>query len=132
MGGGGGGDDSEDNHTVAKLIVQEIHSLPESLRIFGTKVIGAVRTKDQEFKEKLEGMRDIALKNPGEMPLRVCLIYPDNRKVLLETDDKLMIDPSLGFINQLSGLLGKKFYKVSVKKEIYRDSHPPRWNGNGG
>ncbi|MDA3924939.1 MAG: DNA polymerase III subunit alpha [Kiritimatiellae bacterium] len=127
---GGGGDDGDDN-TVAKLIVQEIHPLPESLRIFGTKVIGAIRTKDEAFKEKLISLRDLALKNPGQLPLRICLVYPDNRKVLLETDDKLMIDPSLEFINELSGLLGNKLYKAVVKKDIYRDFHKPRWNGNG-
>jgi len=127
--GGGGGDGADDN-TVAKLIVQEIHPLPESLRLFGTKVIGAVRTADEKFKEKLVGLRELALKNPGQIPLRICLIYPDNRKVLLETDENLAIEPSLEFINQLSELLGNKFYKAVVKKDIYREFHAPRWNGN--
>jgi len=127
---GGGGGDGDDN-TVAKLIVQEIHPLPEALRIFGTKVIGAIRTQDEAFKEKLISLRDLALENPGQLPLRICLVYPDNKKVLLETDDKLMIDPSLEFINELSGLLGSKLYKAVVKKDIYRDFHKPRWNGNG-
>ncbi|MFA7172849.1 MAG: DNA polymerase III subunit alpha [Kiritimatiellia bacterium] len=130
IGGGGNQSPEEQNNQVAKLIVQEIHPLSEALRYFGTKVIGAVHTEDERFQEKLVSLRELALKHPGNLPLRICLIYPD-KKVILETAEKLAIDPSLEFVNELSTLLGKKFFKVMVKKDIYKEYHAPRWNGNG-
>ena len=65
------------------------------------------------------------------MPLRICLVYPEGRKVVVEGDEKLMIDPSIEFINDLSALLGAKLFKAVCKRDVYREYHRPRWNGGG-
>ncbi|MFO7937240.1 MAG: DNA polymerase III subunit alpha [Kiritimatiellia bacterium] len=133
MGNGNGyaEETNEDTPSIPKIVAQEIYPLHDALRVFGTRIIGAIRTNDAKFKHKLVGLRDLALKYPGRMPLRVCLVYPDGRKVLLDADETLRIDPSIDFINALSDMLGPKLFKAACKKEVYKEYHRPRWNGGG-
>ncbi len=134
MGGGGGGEAAEgeeQTEQIPKLIAQEVYPLYEALRLFGSTVIGAVRTNDESFKHKLIGLRDLALKYPGKLPLRTCLIYPGGRKVLLGGDENLAVDPSTDMIRELSELLGPKLFKVRCRREAYIEYHRPRWNGGG-
>ncbi len=127
---GGGGDEEEDTESIPKIIAQEVYPLQEALRLFGSKMIGAVRTEDPKFKQRLVGVRDLALKFPGKLPLRICLVYPDGRKVILDADDQMLIDPSIDFINELAELLGPKLFKAVCKRDVYKEYHRPRWNGN--
>ncbi len=128
-GGGEGGEDEEQREALPKLIAQEIYPLHDALRLFGKNVIGAVRTQDPQFKQKLMGLRDLAMRYPGEMPLQTCLVYPDGRKVLVEGGENLVINPSLEFLHELSALLGPKLFKAVCKRDVYRENHRPRWDG---
>ena len=109
-----------------KIIAREVYPLMDAPRHFGEKVVTAIKTEDGLALKRIDGLRQLVDKHPGTVPLLICLMYPDKKKVLIQPNRTLMIDPSPDFIAEIEALLGRNSMKFIAKKEIYKEPRPER------
>jgi DNA polymerase-3 subunit alpha len=109
-----------------KIIAREVYPLMDAPRHFGEKVVAAVKIDDGLSLKRIDGLRQLVNTYPGTVPLLVCLIYPDKKRVLIQPNRSLTIDPSPEFIADAEALLGRNSMKFLAKKEIYKEPRPER------
>ncbi len=112
-----------------KIIAEEVYPLFDAPRQFGEKVVAAIKVADGQAMKRVDGLRKLVDKYPGTLPLLICLIYPDKRKVLIQSDRSHTIDPSAEFLAEAEALLGRNSVKVAARKDIYKEARPAnRWS----
>ena len=109
-----------------KIIAREVYPLMDAPRHFGEKVVAAIKVEDGLALKRIDGLRQLVDKHPGTVPLLVCLMYPDKKKVLIQPNRTLTIDPSPEFITDAEALLGRNSMKFMAKKDIYNEPRPER------
>jgi len=109
-----------------KIIAREVYALTDAPRHFGEKVVTAIKTEDGQALKRIDGLRQLVDKYPGTVPLLICLMYPGKKKVLIQPNRSLTIDPSGDFIAEAEALLGRNSMKFVAKKEIYKEPRPER------
>jgi DNA polymerase-3 subunit alpha len=109
-----------------KIIAREVYPLPDAPRQFGEKVVAAIKISDGQALKRIDGLRHLVDRHPGTVHLLICLIYPDKKKVLIQSGRSLTIDPSPDFIAEAESLLGCNSLKFMAKKEIYKEPRPER------
>ncbi|MDD4018079.1 MAG: DNA polymerase III subunit alpha [Kiritimatiellae bacterium] len=112
-----------------KIIAREVYPLMDAPRHFGEKVIAGIKTDDGQSLTRIDALRHLVDRYPGAVPLLICLIYPDKKRILIQPDRALTIDPSPEFNAEAEGLLGRNGIKFIAKKDIYKEPRPERrWN----
>jgi len=112
-----------------KIIANEVYPLMDAPRHFGEKVIVGIKTDDGQSLTRIDALRRLVDRHPGTVPLLICLIYPDKKRILIQPDRALSIDPSPEFNAEAEGLLGRNGIKLIAKKDIYKVPRPERrWN----
>jgi len=112
-----------------KIIAREVYPLMDAPRHFGEKVIAGIKTDDGQSLARIGALRHLVDRHPGATPLLICLIYPDKKRVLIQPNRTLSIDPSPEFNAEAEGLLGRNGIKFIAKKDIYKEPRPERrWN----
>jgi DNA polymerase-3 subunit alpha len=114
--------------SAVKLIVTEILPLADSPQRYSKRVSLHLPTKDLDD-ARLERVMEIVKKHPGEVPLSVCLLYPDGAKVFLDTADSFSVCPRNEFVHAVTHELGENSVYVEVDKTVTRRSNG---NSNGG
>ena len=109
-----------------KIIAREVYPLMDAPRHFGEKVVAAIKVEDGLALKRIDGLRQLVDKYPGTVPLLICLMYPDKKKVLIQPSRTLTIDPSPEFIADAEALLGRNSMKFMAKKDIYKEPRPER------
>jgi len=109
-----------------KIIAREVYPLMDAPRHFGEKVIAGIRTDDGQALKRIDALRNLVDRHPGTIPLLICLIYPDKKRILIQPDRALTIDPSPEFNAEAEGILGRNGIKFVAKKEIYKEPRPER------
>ncbi|MDD4102051.1 MAG: DNA polymerase III subunit alpha, partial [Kiritimatiellae bacterium] len=105
-----------------KIYAEEVYALNDGLRLFCKKVVAAIFVNDgQAHVRHIEGLRDVVRKYPGKVPVNICLIYPDKRKIVVQTGDAFNVDPSPDFISEAESLLGKKTLRMIFAKEVFKE-----------
>jgi len=112
-----------------KIIAREVYPLMDAPRHFGEKVIAGIKTDDGQSLTRIDALRHLVDRHPGAIPLLICLIYPDKKRILIQPNRTLSIDPSAEFNAEAEGLLGRNGIKFIAKKDIYKEPRPERrWN----
>jgi len=112
-----------------KIIAREVYPLMDAPRHFGEKVIAGIRIEGGQSLKRIEALRQVVDKHPGTVPLLICLIYPDKRRVLIQPDRSHTIDPTPEFIADAETVLGRNSMKFMAKREVYKEPRPERrWN----
>ena len=109
-----------------KIIAREVYPLLDAPRHFGEKVVAGIKTADGQALKRVDALRQLVDKFPGTVPMLICLIYPDKRKVLIQPSKSLAIDPSPEFITEAEALLGRNSMKVVAKKDVYKEPRNER------
>jgi DNA polymerase-3 subunit alpha len=109
-----------------KIIAREVYPLMDAPRVFGEKVIAGINVADGQSLKRIDALRQLVDKHPGTIPLLICLIYPDKKRILIQPDKALTIDPSPEFVADAEALLGRNSMKFMAKKEIYKEPRPER------
>lgn len=109
-----------------KIIAREVYPLMDAPQHFGAKVIAGVRTDDSQTLKRLDTLRQLVDKYPGAIPLLICLIYPDKKRVLIQPGAACTVAPSPEFIAEAEAALGRNSMKFLAKKEIYKEARPER------
>lgn len=109
-----------------KIYAEEVYPLADAPRHFGEKAIAAIKVSDGLALKRIDGLRQLANAYPGTVPLLICLIYPDKRKILVEPSQAHTIDPSPEFIAEAEALLGRNSMKFVAKRDIYKEPRPER------
>ena len=109
----------------AKIIAREVFPLADAPRQFSSKVIAGIRA-DGGAPKRIAALRKLVDAYPGTTPLFLCLIYPDKRRILIESARALPVDPSPEFIVEAEKLLGRNSMKFIAKKDIYKEPRPER------
>ena len=109
-----------------KIIAREVYPLMDAPRLFGSKVIAGIQVEDAQTLRRIGDLHQLVGKYPGTLPLLICLIYPEKKRILIQTDSSHTIDPSPEFIADVEALLGRNSMKFISKKEIYKEPRPER------
>ena len=109
-----------------KIIAREVYPLMDAPRHFGEKVIAGVKIEDGQSLKRIDALRQVVNRHPGTVPMLICLIYPDKKRILIQPGTSHTIDPSPEFIADAEGVLGRNSMKVMAKKEIYKEPRPER------
>ncbi len=112
-----------------KLKAAEIYPLREIHRHFTQRVsihLTAVHMNDG----LIESLKKVLQSHPGDIPITLCLIYPDGKKVFVSTDRLYRVDPRPELVEQLEHVLGEKSVYLDVLKTPCKRADP-RNGGNG-
>ncbi len=109
-----------------KIIAREVYPLMDAPRVFGEKVIAGIKVEDGQALKRIDALRQLVDKYPGTVPLLICLIYPDKKRILIQPDRALTIDPSPEFVADAETILGRNSMKFMAKKEVYKEPRPER------
>jgi len=109
-----------------KIIAREVYPLMDAPRHFGEKVIAGIKVEDGQSLKRVDALRQLVDKHPGTVPLLICLIYPDKKRILIQPSRSLTIDPSSEFVAEAETVLGRNSMKFMAKKEIYKEPRPER------
>jgi DNA polymerase-3 subunit alpha len=115
---------------VLKIKVNEIYLLEEVHRHFTERVgihVPAATLQDA----KLEALRDVLRRYPGDIPVVICLQFPGGEKVFVDTDRnfKVTADPKL--VHELEHLLGEDSVYVGATRQPCKRNHNARNGRNG-
>jgi len=109
-----------------KIIAREVYPLMDAPRHFGEKVIAAIKIEGGQSLKRVDSLRHVVGKYPGAVPLLICLIYPNKKRILIKPDTAYTIDPSSDFLVEAEEALGRNSIKVVAKKDIYKEPRPER------
>ena len=109
-----------------KIIAREVYPLMDAPRVFGEKVVAGIKVEDGQSLKRIVALRKLVDKYPGTIPLLICLIYPDKKRILIQPDKTHTIDPSPEFVAEAEAILGRNSMKFVAKKEIYKEPRPER------
>ena len=112
----------------AKIIAREVYPLLDAPRHFCAKIVAGILA-DANTTKRLGALRDLVASHPGTTPLLICLIYPDKRRVLIQSGQTFLVDPSPDFVAGAEKLLGRKGIRFIAKQDIYKEKRPER-NGS--
>jgi DNA polymerase-3 subunit alpha len=109
----------------AKIIAREVYPLLDAPRHFCAKIVAGILA-DANTTKRLGALRDLVASHPGTIPLLICLIYPDKRRVLIQSGQTFLVDPSPSFVAGAEKLLGRKGIRFIAKQDIYKEKRPER------
>jgi len=110
----------------AKIIAREVYPLLDAPRHFCAKIVVGVLA-DANTTRRLAALRSLAASHPGTTPLLICLIYPDKRRVLIQSGQTFLVDPSPSFVAEAEKLLGRRGIRFIPKQDVYREKQPERY-----
>jgi DNA polymerase III subunit alpha len=81
--------------------------------------------------EKMRELKDVLRRHPGDVPVNLCLLYPDNAKVYLRASNQLTVRVSEALAKECAKIVDGLF--VATRKEAgLRAAPEARWKRNGG
>ncbi|MDD3543870.1 MAG: DNA polymerase III subunit alpha [Kiritimatiellae bacterium] len=105
-----------------KIYAEEVYALCDGLRLFCEKVVAAIQVDDNNSHIRLIGLlRDIVRDHPGKVPINICLIYPDKRKIVVQPDQAFNVEPTPDFVTAAESALGQNSLRMIFKKEIFKE-----------
>ncbi len=108
-----------------RVVAQEIYLLAEAPRLFGTR-LGLLMRADAQGEANLTLLKAILRKYPGKTPVLLCLAYPGGRRIVIQPERGLAVDPGPECLAELEALLGSQALKFVAREEIYRNPRPRR------
>ena len=120
-GGGNGGGNT--------LTVDEVYPLDEVPARFtlGLSLHVNVGTWTEE---KMRDLKDVIRRHPGQTPVNICLLYPDNAKVHLRASNQLTVRVSEALVKECEKIVDS-LYVGAVKTPGLKSAPEPRWKRNG-
>jgi len=115
-----------------KIYAEEVYALGEGLRLFCEKVVASIHVDESNGHIRLIGLlRDIVRKHPGKVPINICLIYPDKRKIIVEPDQEFNVEPTADFIATAESVLSKNSLRMVFRESIFKASSRDRYRVRG-
>lgn len=99
-----------------KLVASEIYDLRDGPKLFATRLgiqLPANRIDDQ----RLERLKGILRRHPGNTPVMICLLFPSGEKVLIDTDASLHVLAEESLIGEIEHELGEHTAHVVVQSQ---------------
>ena len=110
-----------------KIIAREIYPLESSLTQFGKRAIIGINAKGKNLGKHIADLHGIVGKHPGKLPLLICLIYPDKKRILIESSNAHTVEPTMSFLADSEALFGKRALKFTARPEIYLQTRQRRF-----
>ena len=102
------------------------------MRLFCEKVVASIHVDESNGHIRLiELLRDIVRKHPGKVPINICLIYPDKRKIIVEPDQEFNVEPTADFIATAESVLSKNSLRMVFRESIFKASPRDRYRVRG-
>ena len=108
--------------------INEIYPLQEVPALFSKRVTLHVRAGNWE-ESRVKEVQEVLKKNPGSVPLQLCLHYEDKSKVYIQCGEKWDVKPSERFIKDIKPLVD--VVKVSVNPAPCLEEPEPRRRRGG-
>ncbi len=118
-----------DRNEQMKIKAAEIYPVREIHRHFSRRV--SVHVPEVQVEDKvLERIRAIVQKYPGDVPMTLCLLFDDGKKVFISTDRLYRVNPQLELVESLEQVLGEGSVYVDVLQTPCK--RPQARNGGNG
>lgn len=117
-----------DKREQAKLLAEEIYPLRDMSRHFVRQIKLHVPTAGVD-EGRLETIKALLKKYPGDVPVQVCLLFPGGEKIFIATDRLYRVNPVQSLIHALNALLGETSVYMDILQEPCKK--PRSRNGNG-
>ena len=104
--------------------VKEAYPIGDALAVLSTGLRVRVRYEDEGAADRLAKVKDIALRNPGRLPLVFRFEYPDGN--VLGIDSGLRIDVSMAFLSELAKSVPSSDVLYPCDSKIYLAPPEPK------
>ena len=105
------------------LAVDEIHPLADVPEKFSESVVFLMNTASWS-EEKLRKLKELMARHPGSTPVKICLIFPDNAKVHIETGDGCKVRVSEALVRDAEAVTDGLY--VATRREPGLEPPPER------
>ena len=108
-----------------KLIAQEICLLTDAPARYAERMGIHAPVVDLDD-ARLEKIRELLRLHPGNVPVVLCLQFPEGEKVFLQAGDGFRVVPDLNLVRALEREFGEHSVYVAVKKAVSSNGRPRR------
>ena len=129
-----GGEVSKRNDSLS-FIAHEIYPLEDAPIHFSERL--SIHISCTQLETSLSKVKDALRLHPGPIPVVICLIFPDGKKVMINADTAFNVRPKLSLLQELEHELGENTVFVKTKQTPLKNGDPNkgrrRWEkrGNG-
>ncbi|MBM4147981.1 MAG: DNA polymerase III subunit alpha [Lentisphaerae bacterium] len=116
----------------ASIVAREIYPLSESPRLFAKALHIKIPAVGSDG-ERMEELRSLLKKHPGDVKVVICLVFPSNAKVFVETHRSFEVLPDEDLIHGIERILGKDSTYLQVHPGTCLKPQPKKtWNRQNG
>ncbi|NKB24453.1 MAG: DNA polymerase III subunit alpha [Kiritimatiellae bacterium] len=81
--------------------------------------------------DRLERIKSILRRHPGNIPVTVCLQFPGGEKVFIKTDRRLKVSAREKLVHELEHCIGEDSIYVAINRSPYKHGDQERRNAKG-
>jgi DNA polymerase-3 subunit alpha len=120
---------SEDRQGGRQIQINEIFSLNKAAGIF-TETMRVMFTENDLDEIKLQSLKQLVRRNPGQTPLTMELKHPSGPRIILEADPRYNISPDENLFKGLGDILGPAGVQVVTKPgALLNPTKERKWGG---
>ena len=106
-----------------QIVINEVSPLANAAAAYAEKASIHIPEK-QVTAERVQALRDLCRQHTGHIPLVLCVLFDDGKRVFLSTDAAFHINPTHRFLLDVEHLLGEDCVYVQPIQTTYKS--PPR------
>jgi len=80
---------------------------------------------------RMEKIRSVLCRHPGNVPVTLCLQFPTGEKVFVNTSSSFRVSVTQALCQELEGTLGEESVYVAVNRRPCRRPPRPRFSNGG-
>ena len=106
--------------------IKEAYPIETAMPLLSDGLTVRLRHDDERVKEKALALRDLALRNPGELALSIDLHFKDGATARISLGDTCKIAPSVAFLSELAKITPLADTAFFPSDKVYLSPPPPR------
>ncbi len=101
------------------LIAREIYPLHDAPAHFAESV--SIHITPPQVDSHLADLKEIVRLHPGNVPVSLCLLFPDGHKINIKADIEFRVLPNAAFVKDIEHLLGENTIYVHVSQQPMKE-----------
>ncbi len=110
------------------LIAREIYPLPDAPAHFAESV--SIHITTPQVDQHLAKLKETIRLHPGNVPVSLCLLFPDGHKLNIKADVEFRVLPDAAFVKAIEHIIGENTVYVHVSQQPMKEM--PQSNGRFG
>jgi len=106
------------------FVAHEIYKLEDAAKIFAKDV--SIHITTAQLDKSLKNIKDIIRLHPGDVPIKICLIFPTGEKIMISSDSAFHVNPNDELVHELEHELGEKTVFVKTDRKPLKNGLPKK------